>query len=234
MAIPTTPLTKGRRQLTWIILCANYQYDALGQVTSGKKYWSDGNVVAGEQFGYTFDDIGNRITAQAGGSEFGADLRYANYTVNNLNQYTSRTVPGAVDLIGFRLQNTSTVTVNLQSPYRKNSFYRTQLSLTNAAGAVWQSVTNLAVLNVGTNSVTIASNVGNIFLPQNPESFTYDADGNLTQDGRWNYTWDGENRLIDMTSLTDGPSGSKLELDFCIPDYKGRRVQKMVSRWSGS
>ena len=27
-----------------------YQYDSLGQVTSGKKYWSDGTPVAGQQF----------------------------------------------------------------------------------------------------------------------------------------------------------------------------------------
>ena len=27
-----------------------YQYDALGQVISGKKYWSDGTPVAGQQF----------------------------------------------------------------------------------------------------------------------------------------------------------------------------------------
>jgi hypothetical protein len=27
-----------------------YQYDKLGQVTSGKKHWSDGTAVAGKQF----------------------------------------------------------------------------------------------------------------------------------------------------------------------------------------
>jgi hypothetical protein len=34
-----------------------YQYDALSQVTSGKRYWADGTAVAGEQFGYAFDTI---------------------------------------------------------------------------------------------------------------------------------------------------------------------------------
>ncbi|MGI8967452.1 MAG: hypothetical protein ACR2H1_15395 [Limisphaerales bacterium] len=37
-----------------------YQYDELGQVTGGKKYWSDGTLVAGEQMEYGFDQIGNR------------------------------------------------------------------------------------------------------------------------------------------------------------------------------
>ncbi len=30
-----------------------YGYDSLGQVTSGKKYWNDGTLVAGQQFEYT-------------------------------------------------------------------------------------------------------------------------------------------------------------------------------------
>jgi hypothetical protein len=32
-----------------------YQYDSLGQVVSGKRYLLDGTLVAGQQFGYTFD-----------------------------------------------------------------------------------------------------------------------------------------------------------------------------------
>jgi hypothetical protein len=35
-------------------------YDQLGQVTSGKKHFSDGIPVSGRQFEYSFDDIGNR------------------------------------------------------------------------------------------------------------------------------------------------------------------------------
>ena len=35
----------------------NYGYDTLGQVTSGKKTWSDGAIVAGQQFEYVFDDM---------------------------------------------------------------------------------------------------------------------------------------------------------------------------------
>ena len=46
-----------------------YAYDSSGQVTSGKKYWADGTPVAGEQFAYGFDDIGNRATSQAGGDQ---------------------------------------------------------------------------------------------------------------------------------------------------------------------
>ena len=70
-----------------------YGYDALGQVISGNKYWVDETPVAGQQFDYTFDNIGNRTQTEAGGDQNGANLRMANYTNNLLNQITSRGVP---------------------------------------------------------------------------------------------------------------------------------------------
>ena len=63
-------------------------------MTSGKKYWADGTAVAGQQFEYAFDDIGNRTSTKAGGDAAGANLRTATYNMNSLNQYTNRTVPG--------------------------------------------------------------------------------------------------------------------------------------------
>ena len=209
-----------------------YAYDALGQVLSGKKYWSDATPVAGEQFEYAFDDIGNRQTTKAGGDQWGANLRYAPYKANNLNQYTTRTVPGAADVIG-AATNTATVTVNNNPTYRRGSFYQTTLSLPNTAGAVWQSVTNLAVMNNGSNPDILTNANGNVFLPQTPESFSYDLDGNLTQDGRWQYTWDAENRLVSMQCLSSLPPAAKLKLDFLYDD-QSRRTQKLVSTNSGS
>jgi len=201
-----------------------YGYDALGQVTSGKRYWNDQTLVAGQQFGYEFDDIGNRLQTLAGGDQYGANLRVANYTNNALNQITSRDVPGYVDITGDALA-TNTVTVNSLTPYRKKEFFREQLNETNTGSAVWQGVT---VASPGQTTVT-----GNSYVAQTPENFSYDLDGNLLSDGRWNYTWDGENRLVGMTSFSGAPSGSKLQLAFGY-DYMGRRIQKLVSTNNGS
>ena len=44
---------------------------------------------------------------------------------------------------------------------------------------------------------------GHVFVPASSEVFVYDDDGNLTKDGRWNYTWDAENRLATMTTRED-------------------------------
>jgi len=200
-----------------------YGYDALGQVISGSKYWVDETPVAGQQFDYTFDTIGNRTLTQAGGDQNAANLRVANYTNNILNQITSRSVPAYVDVMGDGLA-TNAVTVNGTTAYRKNEYFREQLSVTNTSAAVWDAVT---ITNSG------ASVSGHLYVAKTPESYTYDLDGNLLSDGRWNYTWDGENRLVGMTSLSGAPSGSQLQLAFAY-DYQGRRIQKLVSTNNGS
>jgi YD repeat-containing protein len=62
-----------------------YAYDSLGQVTSGKRYWSDGTPVAGQQHEYVFDDIGNRTSAKSGGNSSGTGLRTETYTRNRFH-----------------------------------------------------------------------------------------------------------------------------------------------------
>jgi RHS repeat-associated protein len=201
-----------------------YQYDSLGQVTSGCKYWSDGTPVAGQQFDYNFDNIGNRAQTQSGGDATGANLRVANYSANNLNQITSRDVPGYVDVKGVSFA-TNTVTVNGTTAYRKTEYFRDELAVNNSSSALW---TNMVITATSQTSVT-----GNVYVAQTPEQFSYDADGNLTNDGRFSWTWDGENRLIDLTSLNSAPTGSKVKLDF-LYDPQGRRIQKIVSTNNGT
>jgi len=65
---------------------------------------------------------------------------------------------------------------------------------------VWQQVT---VTASGETPV-----IGNVFVPRTPEPFSYDLDGNMTSDGRWNYTWDAENRLVKVESRSDTPQAS--------------------------
>ncbi len=209
-----------------------YQYDDLGQVISGKKYWSDNTPVAGQQFEYAFDDIGNRRTNGFGGSELGLSLRESRYTVNNLNQYTSRTVPGFVNVLG-DATNTASVSVNTNMAYRKDRYFRAEVGVNNSSSPVWLEITNVAVMPVGSGNYVVSNVTGHVFVSKTPETFGYDLDGNLTNDGRWTLTWDAENRLVNMTSLSSGPAGSKLKLDFSY-DHQGRRIEKVVSTWNGS
>lgn len=205
-----------------------YGYDSLGQVTSGKKYWSDGTPVEGQQFEYGFDTIGNRTNAVTNG-------RTANYAPNNLNQYTQRTVPGYLDIFGTAASN-ATVTVNNHATARKGDYFHTTLQFSNTLSAIY---TNISVVGVrknagpGGNDV-VTEETGHEFLPKTPEIFGYDADGNLTNDGRWAYTWDGENRLVEMRTLADLPSSvPRQKLSFAY-DFRSRRIGKVVSNWNDS
>ena len=89
-------------------------------------------------------------------------------------------------------------------------------------------VSNFATLG-GTNQ----TNIGYLFLPESPEGFSYDADGNQTGDGRWSMSWDAENRVTRIVSWDGLPTASKFSLDFTY-DYFGRRIQKIVSTNNGS
>jgi hypothetical protein len=172
--------------------------------------------VAGQQFEYSFDDIGNRTSAKAGGDQNGGNLRAASYLANPLNQYTNRTVPSAVDVIGLELA-ANTVFVNGQTTYRHGEYFRKELAATNTSAPQW-----LPVCITATNETTVS---GNIFVPQTPEQFTYDLDGNLLSDGRWSYTWDAENQLVKMVTW-----GSPAPAQYILFEYdrRGRRVRKQV------
>ena len=82
-----------------------YTYDSLGQVVSGKRYWSDGTPVSGQQHEYAFDEwasqalpsvspvtmfavaksSGNRTSAKSGGNSSGTGLRTETYTPNRFH-----------------------------------------------------------------------------------------------------------------------------------------------------
>ncbi|MGB7924487.1 MAG: hypothetical protein WCF57_14695, partial [Pyrinomonadaceae bacterium] len=56
-----------------------YSYNDRGELMSGKRRWSDGTSVAGQQFEFAFDNVGNRDSAKAGGDAAGANLRQLTY-----------------------------------------------------------------------------------------------------------------------------------------------------------
>ena len=195
-----------------------YSYDFLGQVSSGKRYWQDGTPVAGQQFEYGFDDIGNRKSTAVGGDASGGSLRAASYTPSRLNQYSSRTVPGAVDFIGIA-NPTTAVTVNGNTAYRKGEYFDYALPVSNGSAPQYPLVSIYSGYPPGQTST------GCVFVAQTPESFTHDADGNLTADGRFSYGWDAENRLVQVVARTVVGPQQLLKFDY---DWQGRRTRKRV------
>jgi RHS repeat-associated protein len=201
-----------------------YQYDVLGQVITGKKYWPDGTPMAGHQFEYAYDDIGNRKTTKTNG-------RVATYEANLLNQYENRTVPGAVDVTGTAKAD-ATVTVNNQPVTRQGEFFHKALAVNNQSSAAYPEIRTVgAKNNAGPGGEDAATDVtGHEFVPQTPEDFDYDDDGNLTKDGRWKYTWDAENRLAAMTTIGSLLTPTSTRLQFAY-DTQCRRLEKRVVRW---
>jgi RHS repeat-associated protein len=194
-----------------------YMYDSLGQVTSGKRYWPDGTPVDGQQFEYSFDDIGNRITT--GGRASAASF----YTRTSTNAYSQRTNAPIVDVLGVA-NPTASVTVNGNTANRHGEYFHYPLSVANSSSA-YPTVTIASTFGGGT------STSGKAFVPASTETFTHDQDGNLTADGRWAYTWDAENRLIQMIRDTDSPSGAREKLVFTY-DWMGRRIRKQFYTWN--
>ena len=111
---------------------------------------------------------------------------------------------------------------------RKNGYFWGELSLANGSAALSQTITTVAALNGGSSADIVSSPSGKFYLAKSPEAFGYDLDGNLTSDGRWSYTWDGENRLVKVESLPGAPAGSKRRLEFKY-DYQGRRIWAKIT-----
>lgn len=204
-----------------------YQYDGMGQVIAGNKLQAGNVPVAGSQFGYAFDGIGNRTSATVNG-------RVGSYTANTANQYTQRQVPGFIDIRGTAI-GASKVTVNHQATQRQGDTFYKAFAVDNSAAPQFQEIKVLAVQNnVGSNGEDLQSeSVGKMFLPQTPEIFTQDQEGNITSDGRWNYTWDAENRLIGQETIATVPVAAKHKLEYAY-DSNSRRIRKQAWHWDGT
>jgi RHS repeat-associated protein len=209
-----------------------YGYNDRGELTSGKKYWSDDTPVRGQQTEYAFDNIGNRSSAKAGGDEQGLNLRLSTYTANSLNEYEQRTVPGAIDVIG-SANSAATTTVNNLATYRRGEYFYKELAVDNSLTPVYQQVNAVGVRNgIGEGGEDAVVEIfGHVYLPKNSEVYSYDSDGNLLSDGRWNYSWDAENRLSSMEAISIVPNAAKQKLEFAY-DWMNRRIQKKVYSWN--
>ncbi len=195
-----------------------YGYNSKGEVTSGlrEKTALPNAPVPGWQHGYIFDEIGNRLTATT-------NARVSTYVPNALNQYDSRTVPRAFDVIG-KANATASVTVDSNPASRLDEFFYKEL----AAGSGSVHIPYSVAATDGNGTTTRS---GGKFLPATPEIFTHDDAGNLTSDGRFLCTWDAENRLIAMETHTGVPLPARRKLVFGY-DSMHRRIKKDV--WHGT
>ncbi|MBN1675489.1 MAG: hypothetical protein JXR37_30895, partial [Kiritimatiellae bacterium] len=213
-----------------------YSYDSLGQVTAAEKRFADGQPVGLSHFAYQFDTIGNREQASLGLTGSRNRGTYGAYTANDVNQYTQRTVPGIISLTGTAATN-AVVNVRLTNEVarlanRHGDYFWQTNRVDNSSAAVFSTNLITAYTIDGTNCL-VRTETRNVFTPVTPEQFSYDADGNLTADGRFTNIWNAENRLVSMESVAAVPESEKVRLEFTY-DHQGRRTEKKVcSSYSG-
>ena len=211
-----------------------YSYNERGEVIGGAKHFSAtqpeyGNAaVGGHGYGYRFDPIGNRTRTMVNG-------RAAAYGANELNQYTSREVPGAVDVLG-SADAGAVVSVAVgagatQTARRQGELFSAAVPVDNSAGAQAPVVTVTGRKVTPGGPEVVSTESGKVFLAKQPESYAHDLDGNTLSDGRWNYTWDGENQLSALETLTG--IVPRLRKEFAY-DWHGRRIAETLKTWSGS
>ena len=234
----------------------DYDYNDRSEVTGAQRELSNGTLLAGTKSTYNYDAIGNRtgstLNTSGGGpataSGTPADVtRSVAYTANALNQYTNLTLnERSFDVAGRYVYDPavsgSTPAINGIAPYEQtistgSGTAGTQLrhfraSLT--ASTSGNTTGNYENVNVMTAAGTVLEYSGLKWVPRTTTVPTYDSDGNLTNDGRWTYTWDAENRLKSMShggSVT--PYVPALLVEFRY-DGLSRRVEKKVSTFNGS
>ena len=111
-----------------LLLCLFSVATALGDFPrhSASGRWQ----VTGQQYGYGFDNIGNRTNAQSGSL---GNLRTTSYTANNLNEYTEVNTPGYKDILGPAIA-TNAVSVNGLLADRKNEYFHHKRRRAGLAG----------------------------------------------------------------------------------------------------
>ena len=203
----------------------HYGYNDRSEVISAHRTLN-GEEVRGFSFGYAYDPIGNR-TSSTEWDENGV-AHTSHYTANELNEYESRTVPGHVTVLG-EAATDATVTVNGNPAWRKGAYFAGGDSFDNTSSDVFAELATTAVRSASELD-EVESTTGHKFLPQTPETFTYDDDGNMTSDGRFNYMWDAENRLIAAETRIDlAPGVPRVRVENAY-DHQFRRICKSVWR----
>ncbi|MCG8409639.1 MAG: RHS repeat-associated core domain-containing protein [Phycisphaerales bacterium] len=169
-------------------------------LTSVENKW--GTTVI-SKYDYAYDNLRRRTSVINGGKAFvdHSEEAYSLYSDNDRNELTR-----SQRFEGTDLQAVPQVAVTGQDfEYQYDPIgNRTESSI-----------------DQGTATDYTTNNVNQYTATANPaETFTYDADGNMTADDDLTYTYNMENRLV---SVSDS-QGTILEFTY---DYRGRRVRKV-------
>jgi len=191
-----------------------YTYDGIGQLLTASGYESGGTARSQEQLKYKYDAAGNLSvrTNNALVQTFNADT---------LNQLSTITRTGTLTVSGTASSTAVTnVTVNTTnaSIYADATFAATNFTPSDG----YNTYTAIAQDTYGRK----ATNTITVYLPAT-ETYKYDANGNLTNDGVRAFFYDEENQLTNVTV------GTTWKVEFVYDGKMRRRITKDYTYSSG-
>lgn len=203
-----------------------YTYNNRSEVEGAEKKVFSGETVPGLDFTYTYDGIGNRKTSTIGSHNHFTELTY---TPDALNQFTQVTHDGdfwALVRSDSAVAASATSGATVQGISQEGNLYGARLHLDNSEEEGGGKMVKSSFTRDG---VPAAGGV-DLWIPDEITHPHYDDDGNLQNDVRWVYTWDGENRLVSMVptdTARDSGNAPNVEVHFYY-DYLSRRIGKSV------
>ncbi|MDB6016692.1 MAG: putative rhs-related protein [Pedosphaera sp.] len=171
----------------------NYGYDNIGQLVSAQGMESGGVTNrAGEQFGYAYD-LANNLSNRTN------NVLVQTFNVNSLNELSSAsrsgtfTVAGTVSLsappVSVTVSGTTGLSSGAATVYADGTWARTNATLASGANIYTATATD-GLSRSSQDSVSVN-------LPAT-NSFSYDGNGNLTNDGLRSFEYDAENQLTNV------------------------------------
>ena len=98
----------------------------------------------------------------------------------------------------------------------------------DSATAHFQNADILAVAKSASGEDVEQSASGSMFIPADETFLEYDDDGNMTFDGRFRYTWNGENRMIRAVEAVVPTNRPATTIGYAY-DHQGRMVAKNIA-----
>jgi RHS repeat-associated protein len=192
----------------------NYTYDSISQLTSALgQEPSGGTNRLQEQLRYGYDAAHN-LNVRSN------NALVETFNVNSLNELTTLPRTGTLTVVGTTTTPATNVTVNGSAAtlYGDSTFAEAGFTLTNGSN----SYTAIAANSAGLHSTDTIST----YLP-GTNSYTYDLNGNLLNDGTRYFAYDDENELTSVWVTNAWRS------DF-LYDGKMRRRVRMEFAWQSS
>jgi YD repeat-containing protein len=187
----------------------NYTYDPAGQLLKALGAEAGGVTNRGmEQLSYDYDGAGN-LNYRTN------NALIEQFNVNDLNELTNQTRSGTLTVAGATTSVATNVTVNstMAALYSDATFSEGGFTVANGSNS-FTAIAKDMYERLATNAITVNLPLTN--------TFAYDLNGNLTNDGTRNYAYDDDNELISVSVANvwsnsfayDGLMRRRIELDY--------------------